>query len=56
MGVVPIDPDIPDRPSVHYEENEILQSPVQKTMLFDKTPPVLESFTENRNQLVKLKR
>lgn len=56
MGVVPIDPYVPDRPSVHHEESEITQSPVQKTTLFDKAPAVLESFRENRNQLVKLKR
>lgn len=56
MGVVSIDPSIPDRPSVQCEESEITQSPVQKTTLFDETPPVLESFTDNRNQLVELKR
>lgn len=55
MGVIPINPYIPDRPSGHHEETEITQSPVQKAT-FNKTPAVLESFAENRNQLVKLKR
>lgn len=56
MGVIPVDPDISGRPSVHHEESEITQSPVEKTTLFDKAPAVLESFTETRNPRVQSKR
>lgn len=55
MGVIPIDPSIPDRPLGH-QETEITQSPVQKAMLFDKAPPLRESLTEDKNQLAELKR
>lgn len=55
MGVVPIDPCIPDTPLGHHEETALTQSPVQKTTVFDEIPPVLENSAESRNQFIKLK-
>lgn len=55
MGVVPIDPCIPDAPLGHHEETALTQSPVQKTKLFDKIPPVLENSAESRTQFIRLK-
>lgn len=55
MGVVPIDPYIPDGPLLQHEESETTKSPVQETVTFNKTWPVLESFYENKKQPVKLK-
>lgn len=55
MGVVPIDVCVPDRPSGPPEETAVTQSPVQRTMYFDSTPPVLENFAEMRNQFFKSK-
>lgn len=51
MGVVPMDVCIPDRPTGPHGETALTQSPAQ----FDKTPPVLESFAEKRNQFLKSK-
>ncbi|XP_029682362.1 protein FAM83A isoform X2 [Takifugu rubripes] len=55
MGVIHIDACIPDTPLGHPEETALTQSPVQKTTLFDKIPPVLENSAESRNQFIKLK-